>query len=314
MVLKQLIYLVALSREGHFGRAAEACNMSQPGISTALRQLEEDLGVPIILRTQRFKGFTPQGEIVLNYARRVLDETTTMRQQLRLGSAALEGLLKIGVVPSVMPMLPLLTSVLCARYPQVSIEALSLTEIDIQRRLLDFDLDIGFTLLSTVVLPNLRVTPALYTESYAFLTPDGGPFSDRASISWAEAASVPLCLLKKNIRTRQIIDRQFTAVGCEPKPQIETDSILALCSHVCSGHWSTVLPKSYLNPFGPPRGTVAIALKDSSEREKVGLVVLDRDPLPPLVQAFLGIAEEVQILSELRRLNNIPGPETHEID
>jgi hypothetical protein len=75
-----------------------------------------------------------------------------------------------------------------------------------------------------------------------------------------------------------------------------------------------VLPKSYLNPFGPPRGTVAIALKDSSEREKVGLVVLDRDPLPPLVQAFLGIAEEVQILSELRRLNNIPGPETHEID
>jgi DNA-binding transcriptional LysR family regulator len=306
MVLKQLVYLVALAREAHFGRAAEACHVSQPGLSTALRQLEEELHVPIILRTQRFKGFTPQGEIVLNFARRVLAEASTMREELLLGSGAIEGRLKIGAVPSAMPMVPLLTGPLCSRYPNISIEALSLTESDIQRKLVEFELDIGFTLLSRIDMPNLRVTPPLYTESYVFLTPRDSHFSDRTSISWSEAASVPLCLLKKTIHTRQIIDRIFAAVNCEPTPQMETDSILALCSHVCSGHWSTILPKSYLHPFGPPRGTIAITLKDSTEGEKVGLVMIDRDPLPPLVQALLKVSEEVHILAELRKLNEVP--------
>jgi DNA-binding transcriptional LysR family regulator len=312
MVLRQLVYLVALAREGHFGRAAEACHVSQPGLSTALRQLEEELQVPIILRTQRFKGFTPQGEIVLGFARRMLAESNTMRQQLLMGSGALEGRLKIGVVPSVMPMLPLLTAPLCSRYPNISIEALSLTESDIQRKLVEFELDIGFTLLSRIVMPNLRVTPPLYAESYVFLTPRDGYFAGRTSISWTEAASVPLCMLKKTIHTRQIIDRLFATVDCEPTPQIETDSILGLCSHVCSGQWSTILPKSYLHPFGPPRGTVAIALKDSTESEKVGLVMIDRDPLPPLVQALLDVSKEVHILEELRKLNEVPANELGE--
>jgi DNA-binding transcriptional LysR family regulator len=304
MVLKQLIYLTALAREGHFGRAAEACNVSQPGLSTALRQLEEDLGVPIILRTQRFKGFTPQGELVLNFARKVLDEESTLRQQLEQGTAALAGRLKVGVVPSVMPMLPVLTGALCTRFPLVSIEALSLTEHDIQRKLLDLELDVGLTLLSTGLVPNIRATRVLYTENYTFLTPSDGPMSGRPLVTWEDVAGMPLALLKKNIRTREIIDRQFAAAGCSPTPQIETDSILSLCAHVGSGHWSTVLPRSYLHPFGPPRGTTAIPLPNSASTEEVGVVVYDRELLPPVLQAFLSITEEVEILHELRRLND----------
>jgi DNA-binding transcriptional LysR family regulator len=201
-------------------------------------------------------------------------------------------------------MLPVLTGALCTRFPQVSVEALSMTEHDIQRKLLELEIDVGLTLLTTALVPNLQVMPLLYTENYTFLSPTDGPLSDQPSVSWADVAGVPLCLLKKTIRTREIIDRQFAAAGCSPTPQIETDSILSLCAHVGSGHWSTVLPRSYLHPFGPPRGTVAIPLRNATETEKVGIVVFDREPLPPVLRAFLAIAEEAQILAELRRLND----------
>jgi len=309
MVIRQLVYLVALAREKHFGRAAEACHVSQPGLSTALRQLEEELEVPIILRTQRFKGFTPQGEIVLAFARRVLAESATMRQQLMAGTKALEGKLTIGVVPSVMPMLPVLTGPLCKNSPNISIEALSMPESEIERMLAEFELDIGFTLLNRVSLPNLRTTQPLYSESYVFLTPISGAYANYTSISWKEAAKAPLALLKDTIHTRQAINREFAAVNCEPHPQVETDSILSLCSHVCSGQWSTILPKSYLHPFGPPQGTIALTLRDSKEVEPVGLIMLDRQPLPPVVQALLNVAQEKQVLTELRKLNEVPAHE-----
>ncbi|WP_397476074.1 LysR family transcriptional regulator [Pusillimonas sp.] len=309
MVIRQLVYLVALAREKHFGRAAEACHVSQPGLSTALRQLEEELEVPIILRTQRFKGFTPQGEIVLSFARRVLAESATMRQQLLAGTKALEGKLTIGVVPSVMPMLPLLTGPLCKSSPNISIEALSMPESEIERMLVEFELDIGFTLLNRVSLPNLRTTQPLYYESYVFLTPNDGAYANFTSISWKEAANNPLALLKDTIHTRQAINREFAAVNCDPTPQVETDSILSLCSHVCSGNWSTILPKSYLHPFGPPQGTVALTLKDSKEVEPVGLIMLDRQPLPPVIQAMIDVSQDQHVLTELRKLNEVPAHE-----
>ena len=73
-MMKHFNYLVALAREQHFGRAAESCNVSQPTLSAAIRQLEADMGVPIVERGYRFNGFTPEGQVVLEHAKRVLAE------------------------------------------------------------------------------------------------------------------------------------------------------------------------------------------------------------------------------------------------
>ena len=80
MVLRQLEYLVALAREKHFGRAAEACHVTQPTLSAAIRQLEQDLGAPLIERGHRFVGLTPQGELALEHAQRILAEAEDMRR------------------------------------------------------------------------------------------------------------------------------------------------------------------------------------------------------------------------------------------
>ena len=73
MFLRQFHYLVALEQEGHFGRAAERCNVSQPSLSSAIKHLEQELGIPIILRHQKFHGFTEEGRrVVESFGKREL--------------------------------------------------------------------------------------------------------------------------------------------------------------------------------------------------------------------------------------------------
>ncbi len=94
MDIRQLQYLAALAREKHFTRAAQACNVTQPTLSERIRQLEEELGVAIVERGQRFHGFTAEGERVLKWAQVILDNWSAMRQeigQLREGEDRLGG-------------------------------------------------------------------------------------------------------------------------------------------------------------------------------------------------------------------------------
>jgi len=98
MVLRQLEYLAALAREKHFGRAAEACHVSQPTLSAAIRLLEDDLGAPIVERGHRYVGLTPQGQVALDHAHRVLAEIENLRHELDEIDKGLTGRLRIGAI------------------------------------------------------------------------------------------------------------------------------------------------------------------------------------------------------------------------
>ena len=78
-MLDKLEYLIALSREQHFGRAAETCGVTQPTLSAGIKQLEEMLGVLLVQRGSRFIGFTPEGERTLDWARRIVGDSLAMR-------------------------------------------------------------------------------------------------------------------------------------------------------------------------------------------------------------------------------------------
>lgn len=122
MTLRELQYLVALADHGHFGRAAEACHVSQPTLSTQLRKLEETLGVALIERTNKAVQITPVGEEIVAKARQVLDgaEDITVLAQQNLG--VLTGTLNLGVIPSLCPyMLPWLLPPLRKAYPDLNL-------------------------------------------------------------------------------------------------------------------------------------------------------------------------------------------------
>ena len=138
VIVRYLEYIVALSRERHFARAASACNITQPTLAAGIKQLEEGLGVLIVERRQRFVGFTPEGERVLAWAQRVLADYGGLAQELSELREGLEGQIHIGAVPVSLPTIALLTAPFAAIHSRTRYQVTSQTSIEIQRGLDDF--------------------------------------------------------------------------------------------------------------------------------------------------------------------------------
>jgi DNA-binding transcriptional LysR family regulator len=135
------------------------------------------------------------------------------------------------------------------------------------------------------------------------LTPSGGPFDGRRSLSWREAARLPLCLLTRDMQNRRIVERLFSEGGAAaPRVAIETNSVLALVAHVRSGGWSSVIPHTFMGVLGrgdEPAGFIAIPLVEPEAAHTVGIVLHERDPLPPLARALLKSARDNDIAAAL---------------
>src|ERR1700749_1484057 len=137
MVLRQLEYLAALAREKHFARPADPCHVSQPPLSAAIRLLEDDLGAPIVERGHRYVGLTPQGQIALEHAHRVLAEMENLRHELHEIDKGLTGRLRIGAIPTALPIVSQLTGPFFRRFPGVTIAVFSMNSQEIDRGIED---------------------------------------------------------------------------------------------------------------------------------------------------------------------------------
>jgi LysR family hydrogen peroxide-inducible transcriptional activator len=123
MNLQELRYLVAVAEHRHFGRAAEACNVSQPTLSSQIRKLESELGVTLLERTNKRVDVTPVGSQILAHARRALAEAGQMEAVARAAKDPLVGPLKLGVIPTLAPyLMPILLKPLRQAYPGLAIE------------------------------------------------------------------------------------------------------------------------------------------------------------------------------------------------
>ncbi|PSK99921.1 DNA-binding transcriptional LysR family regulator [Murinocardiopsis flavida] len=301
MLLRQLEYLVALVRERHFARAADACHVSQPSLSAGIRKLERELGVPIVRRGRRFEGLTPEGERVLLWAHRILAEADALRADLAAMRGSLAGVLRVGAIPTALTAASLLTAPFCERHPHARVMLESLSSREISRRLAEFELDAAMTYVDDEELSGVRATP-LYDERYLLLTPNDGALAHRASVGWAEVAAVPLCLLAPHMRNRRILDGFFGAAGATVVPAIETDTVSALYAHVATRQWSSVISHAWLHMFGVPAGMRVVRLADPPWFPQIGLVISDRRPEPILAGALLSVAGEVDVRGELERL------------
>jgi DNA-binding transcriptional LysR family regulator len=296
MDIRQLRYLIALAREKHFTRAAEACCVTQPTLSGRIRQLEDELGVAIVLRGQRYAGLTPEGERVLRWAQRIVEDCDGMRADLAHHAGEPEGRMTIGVIPSALPCAPVLTARMRARFPRVGFTLLSRSSRQIAREVEEFSMDAGVTYIDGEPVEHGLTLP-LYRERYRLFLGPGHPLTGRAEISWLEAGAHPLCALTPDMQNRRIIDAAFAEAGHVPQPTVESNSVLALAAHLRAGVLACVLPEGFLTLFGPEGGVTALPLVQPSVEHTVGLLVPDREPQPALTEALLAVARD------------FPGPE-----
>jgi DNA-binding transcriptional LysR family regulator len=316
VLIRQLEYLVAVAREGHFGRAAAACWVSQPSLSDGISRLESELGVSLVRRGRRYEGLTPEGVRLVAWAQRVLGERDELLGEFAAYGQDLAGRLRLGVIPTALPPVPLITELFHQRHPQVAITVTSLSSDEIIRRLTAFELDAGLTYMPLdSPHPDLRFLP-LFQERYVVVTGRAGPLGDSTVVTWAEVAQVPLCLLTTDMQNRRMLDARFEQDGVVVSPAIETDSLPVLAGHLRTGRWTSIVPQSWLPLFDLSLETgffttgssltMILPMSGPELSSAVGLVVPAREPLPVMVEALLEVVADLDLQAAL----DLPMPTT----
>ncbi len=284
-MIDKLEMFIALARERHFGRAAEACRVTQPTLSSAIRQLEDQLGVQLVFRGSRFQGLTPEGARVLDWAIRIAGDMRSLKDEMRSVRAGLSGNLRIGVIPTALPMVAELTEPFTARHPNVRVTILSRTSAEILSGIDTLELDAGITYLDNEPLGRVTQVP-LYTEFYRYLCAPGTALAQRSRVTWAELAGEPLCLLTADMQNRRIVNQHLASAGVRAAAMIESNSSIALIAHVLTGTWGSVVPMRLAGMFDTAR-LVSIPIVEPEAEHLVGLITARHDPQTPVLTALL---------------------------
>jgi DNA-binding transcriptional LysR family regulator len=217
---------------------------------------------------------------------------------LRALKHGLVGRLKVAAIPTALAMVSELTTPYRARHPNVTFTILSRTSIEILSMLDNLEVDAGLTYIDNEPLGHKRAVP-LYFEQYRLLTSEMSPLGDRQSVTWAEVAKIPLCLLTPDMQNRRIVDQLLRgAAGGVPEPMLESNSMIVLFSHVRTGRWASVMPQKLADTLGLTEHLRSIPITEPEAVHNVGLVVSEREPMTPLVAALVA---EAKLLSQAER-------------
>ncbi|MFM2274158.1 MAG: hypothetical protein RL211_30 [Pseudomonadota bacterium] len=301
-LLGSLKYLVALHEHKHFGRAAQACHITQPALSNALRALEEEFGTAIVNRGRSFVGFTPEGARVLASARRMLHEREVLQQQLDSSASSPQGSLSIGVVPTAVPIAARFAAMLQARHPGITPVVLSLSSPEIETRLERLSLDLGLGYIDRLAGRGIRLATApQYTERYFLVrralkpSPDALRFGP--TMTWAQAARLPLCLLTPDMHNRTLVNAAFAGAGETVRPVMETNSILTLALSVVAGDVCSVMAGALVCTVQGYRELEALPLTSPDLMTPIGFMTPANDRPSRTLEAAIVLGAETTWLS-----------------
>ena len=308
-------YLAALERHRHFGRAADACHITQPALSNALRALESHLGVVIVRRSRQFEGFTPEGQDVLAVAHRILREQETLVQDLASSAGQARGRLVIGTVPTALPIAARFAAWLVRHHPGIAPQLRSMSSQDIESGLDDLSLDIGLGFAERVQgRSSVQLTPQ-YEEHHHLLWRRAEVLAAAATeaptaaapalvlgppIAWAQAVERPLCLLTPEMHHRALLERVFAGLGLRVRPVLETDSVLALVVAVQAGPLAAVMPGALVATVAPAPGLHVSPLTQPDLRTPIAFMTSARVRPSRALEAALALAGRADWLQHAR--------------
>jgi len=295
VLFRQLEYFVAVAQERHFARAAEKCYVSQPALSAAIAKLERELNVTLINRGHSFEGLTPEGERLVVWAKRILAEHDAFKAEVDAVRSGIAGTLRLGTVPTASTTASLVLSAFCSEHPLVKVQILSrLAATELYRRLREFDLDAAIVHTASDEAHDVNLVP-LYEEHYVLLSTANMLPAGASTLTWPEAAQLPLALLTADMRDRQIIDEAFAAHAITVTPQVETDSVASLLAQVATGNWACIVPHTWLwtSPLGAE--IRAVEMTDPALKAEIALATHSSGPGSPVARALIACAQQLAL-------------------
>lgn len=291
MDIKQLKFLIALEQTRHFGQAAARCHITQPTLSMRLRNLEDELGLELVTRGQRFEGFTQAGERVLAWARTLLAahdglfaEAAACRGQLvgslRLGLVPLSGFNSISYIQGLSQTFPELKFSLSSMSSDKIIEALGTNQLDLGVCYLDH---VNPNYLKVFELGETRVGLLYDTRHFQF---------EGTEMSWEDAAQLPLGMISNGMHYRKSIDLSFRSRGLDPQPILESDSTYQLFQAIHEGFCCAIMPLDS-GMENPIENLAFINLPDASVLAPLGLVMRKTEPRSAIAEKCFAHAKQM---------------------
>jgi LysR family transcriptional regulator, hydrogen peroxide-inducible genes activator len=194
MTLTELKYIVAVAREKHFGKAAEACFVSQPTLSVAIKKLEDELEVKLFERSANEVSVTPLGEEIVRQAQSVLEQAAAIKEIAKRGKDPLAGPLRLGVIYTIGPyLLPDLVRQAIVRTPQMPLMLQENFTVKLLEMLRTGEIDCAI-MAEPFPDTGLALAP-LYDEPFLAVVPSAHAFADRKTITAQELKSETMLLL-----------------------------------------------------------------------------------------------------------------------
>ena len=247
MNLRDLHYLVALAEQRHFGRAAEACFVSQPTLSTQIKKLEEELGVALVERTPRKVLLTDVGREIVARARDVLNEVEQIKGIARRTLDPESGTVRLGIFPTLGPyLLPHVVPLVRKRFPRLELLLVEEKTEEVLRRLREGRLDAG--ILALPVHDDSLHAEFLFEEPFLLAVPQSHPLAKRPSLKLADLGDQSLLLLEDGHCLRDQALEVCHLAGAGEKSGFRATSLETLRQMVAADVGITLLPTLAVKP------------------------------------------------------------------
>lgn len=253
MNLRDLQYLVALAEMRHFGRAAQRCHVSQPTLSAQLRKLEDYLGVALVERRPRKVALTAAGQVVVERARRMLQEAEDIRALAHASQDPLAGQLKVGLIPTLGPyLLPRLMPRVARSLPKLSLLLHEYQTAPLVQRVLDGELDLA--ILALPADTRGLQTRSLFAEAFVVAMPARHRLASKRRLRTSDLAGETLLLLEEGHCLREHALEVCARAGTAEQ-EFRATSLETLRQMVAAGAGITLLPRlAAEGPFASVRG------------------------------------------------------------
>jgi len=269
--LRDLRYLVALADHAHFGRAAAVCFVSQPTLSTQIRKLEEELGVPLFERAPRKVMLTPAGRDIAERARRIIGEVEQMKEVARRSQDPEAGTVRLGMFPTLGPyLLPHVVPGIRARFPKLELLLVEEKSDVLLARLREGKLDAG--LLALPLHDDQLHVEFLFEEPFLLAVPETHPLAKRDSLALKELADQRLLLLEDGHCLRdQALDVCHMA-GAGEMSGFQATSLETLRQMVAANVGVTLLPMLAIKPpVARSRDIHLLGFRDSKPSRQIAM-------------------------------------------